>query len=144
MNYISALLHNKCPRCRKGEMFCTNSAYQKGFMKMHDHCPVCKQKSEIEIGFYYGAGYVSYALTVAISVTTFVAWWVLVGISIDDNRIFYWLGFNTLLLVLMQPWLMRLSRIIWLSFFVKYDPEWGLHDKQQPEEQFTVQLKPVK
>ena len=36
MNYISALLKNKCPRCREGDIFCNTSAYQKGFMKMNE------------------------------------------------------------------------------------------------------------
>lgn len=88
---------------------------------MHDNCPVCNQKYDLEQGFWYGTGYVSYALAVAVSVATFVAWLVLIGISADDNRIFWWLGSNTVLLVLLQPWLMRLSRVIYIRFFVKYD-----------------------
>jgi hypothetical protein len=79
---------------------------------------------EIEVGFYYGTGYVSYALTVALSVTTFVAWWVLIGMSVNDNRFFWWLGLNITLLVVLQPYLMRLSRAIWLSFFVRYNANW--------------------
>jgi hypothetical protein len=93
-------------------------------MAMPDECPVCGQPMEIEVGFYYGTGYVSYALTVAISVATFVAWWVLLGFSIDDNSLYYWIAANIAVLVGMLPWLMRLSRSIWLSFFVKYDPNW--------------------
>lgn len=144
MNYISSLLKSKCPRCREGNLFCTHSAYKKGFMKMNEKCPVCGQKSEIEIGFYYGAGYVSYALTVAISVSTFIAWWVLIGLSVDDNRIFYWLGFNALLLIILQPWLMRLSRTTWLSFFVKYNIHWESENNQIKNNVMKVQLEPVK
>ena len=95
-------------------------------MKMNKNCPVCGQKTEIEAGFYYGTGYVSYALTVAFSVTTFVAWWVLAGFSSSDNRIFWWLGINTILLLLIQPYLMRLSRAVWLAVFVKYDVNWSV------------------
>jgi len=91
---------------------------------MNEHCPRCGQKTEIEQGFYYGTGYVSYALTVAFSVATFVAWWVLIGISTDDNRIFWWMGTNAILLLLLQPYFMRLSRTVWLSFFVKYNGDW--------------------
>ena len=91
---------------------------------MNDECPVCDQRMEIEVGFYYGTGYVSYALTVALSVTTFVAWWVLIGMSVNDNRFFWWLSINIALLVILQPYLMRLSRAIWLSFFVRYNPNW--------------------
>ena len=79
---------------------------------------------EIETGFYYGTGYVSYALTVALSVASFVAWYVIIGISLNDNRFFWWMGFNAILLIILQPFLMRLSRAFWLSFFVKYNAGW--------------------
>jgi len=92
---------------------------------MHDNCPVCNQKYNLEDGFWFGTGYVSYALAVAVSVATFVAWFVLIGVSTDDNRIFWWLGFNTLFLVVTQPWLMRLSRVIYIRFFVKYDENYA-------------------
>lgn len=91
---------------------------------MNKNCPVCGQPSEIEVGFYYGTGYVSYALTIAISVITFVLWYIIVGMSVKDNRFFIWLGGNAVLLILLQPWLMRLSRSFWISWFVPYDPNW--------------------
>ncbi|RYF81634.1 MAG: DUF983 domain-containing protein, partial [Chitinophagaceae bacterium] len=72
-------------------------------MKMHKECPVCKQPFDIEVGFYYGSSYISYALTIAISLVTLIAWWLAIGFSVNDNRIFYWLGFNSILLVLLQP-----------------------------------------
>ena len=91
---------------------------------MHSHCPVCRQKFEMEPGFWYGTGYISYALTVAISAVCFVGWLLLIGISTEDNRVFYWLGFNSLLLIALQPLLMRLSRVIYICFFVKYDEDY--------------------
>lgn len=102
-------------------------------MKMHERCPVCGQMTDLEVGFYYGTSYVSYAITVAFSVATFIAWWVLIGFSIDDNRIFWWLGINAVLLVLLQPIFMRISRTLWLSWFVKYDPDWEHQKAQEPE-----------
>jgi hypothetical protein len=42
--------------------------------------------------------------------------------SLDDNRFFWWMGTNAVLMILMQPLFMRLSRTIWLSWFVAYDP----------------------
>ncbi len=86
---------------------------------------MCGQPSEKEPGFYYGTGYVSYALAVAISVSSFVAWFVLIGMSVKDNRFFFWIGTNAVLLIFLQPWLMRLSRSIWISWFVKYEPDWN-------------------
>lgn len=93
-------------------------------LAMHDKCPVCGQPFELEVGFWYGTSYVSYALSVAITVATFVAWYVIIGMSIRDNRFFWWMGFNIVMLLVLQPWLMRLSRNIWLYFFVSYDPEY--------------------
>ncbi len=93
-------------------------------MKMNDRCPVCSQPTEIEPGFYYGTGFVSYGLTVAFSIATFMMWWLLIGISFEDNRVFYWLLINAVLMLLLQPLFMRLSRSLWLSWFVKYDPNW--------------------
>jgi len=98
----------KCPRCRQGDMFLTKNPYNpKGFMKMNDTCPVCGDYFDKEVGFYYGSSYVSYVFSIAISVFTFLVWWLLVGFSLEDNRVFYWLGFNALLLVAVQPPLMR-------------------------------------
>ncbi len=116
-------------------MFKTGNPYKRmglsHIFDMHEHCPVCNQKYEMETGFWYGTGYVSYALAVALSVATFLAWWVIIGISVDDNRIFAWLGFNAIFLVVAQPWLMRLSRVIYLYFFVKYDPEYEKHEPKK-------------
>lgn len=108
-------------------MFKDNNPYSKLSLKhifnMYDRCPVCNQKYDIEPGFWYGTGYVSYALAVAISVATFIAWIALIGVSTDDNRIFYWLGLNAILLVILQPWMMRLSRVLYIRFFVHYEKE---------------------
>ncbi|HEV8083991.1 MAG TPA: DUF983 domain-containing protein [Chitinophagaceae bacterium] len=97
-------------------------------LNMYDTCPVCRQKFDLEPGFWYGTGYVSYGLAVLISGFTFIAWWIIIGISTDDNRIFGWLIFNSILLVIIQPWLMRFSRVIYLLFFVKYNENYDTED----------------
>lgn len=127
------LLKCKCPRCRLGDMFVNKKVYSKGFMKMHETCEVCGQYFDLEVGFYYGSSYVSYGITVAISVATFIAWWIIIGISYDDNRVFYWLAFNSILILAFQPPLMRLSRTFWLVMFAKYDPDWKIHPAEIPE-----------
>jgi uncharacterized protein (DUF983 family) len=135
VGYLWSILTMRCPRCRKGPMFKDPNPYRKLSLKhifdMHDNCPVCGQKYDMEPGFWYGTGYVSYALAVAISVSSFVAWWVLIGISVNDNRVFYWLLTNTVLLVVMQPWMMRLSRVIYIRFFVSHDSN---HGQTKPKE----------
>lgn len=133
--YLFSILSNRCPRCREGKVFEKSSAYQKNSTHMHENCPVCGQPTEIEVGFYYGTGYVSYTLSIALLAVSFVAWKVLIGVSfsIDDNRIFYWMGISFTALFAAQPILMRMSRILWLSWFVKYDPNWKEHPIEKPE-----------
>src|SRR6476620_10729830 len=83
---IFNLLSCKCPRCRKGDMFeDKNPWHLKNTMKMNKECPVCGQPLNIEVGFYFGSSYVSYAIAVALSAATCIAWWVLIGFS-SDNR----------------------------------------------------------
>jgi uncharacterized protein (DUF983 family) len=126
--YMLTVLTNKCPRCREGYIYKEKNTYKlNSIVKMVDKCPVCGQPTEIEVGFYYGTGYVSYAVSVAVCVASFIAWWVIIGFSLDDNRFFWWLGSNAVLLVVLQPPLMRLSRTLWLSWFVSYDPDWKEH-----------------
>jgi hypothetical protein len=131
---VEMLFACKCPRCRKGDMFKASNAWNlRNTMKMNKHCPVCNQPLDIEVGFYFGSSYVSYALSVALSVATFVAWWVLIGFSFQDNRFFYWLAFNCIFLVLMQPYLMRVARTGWLSFFVRHDRNWRINEPKRLE-----------
>lgn len=124
----------KCPRCRIGKMFNEGNPYKKFGLKhifdMPTCCAVCKQKYDMEPGFWYGTGYVSYGLAVGLSVASFILWVILIGVSTDDNRIFYWLFFNAILLLALQPWLMRLSRAVYIRFFVKYDPD---YEKNPPK-----------
>ena len=135
-SYLWSIFANRCPRCRRGNLFQYKNAYalkHNNYMKMHDHCPVCGQVTDIEVGFYYGTGYVSYFLTIGLSVITFLLWWLIIGVSVDDNRVFWWLGCNTVLLIIIQPPLMRFSRTLWLSWFVKYNENWEKEKASAPE-----------
>ena len=123
--YLSTVLSCRCPRCREGKLFKNKVSFRfKKTMEMNNTCPVCGQPTEIEVGFYYGTSYVSYAITVALSLVSLGIWALTIGLSVNDNRFFIWMGVNAVLLLLGQPWLMRFSRSLWISWFVKYDPDW--------------------
>jgi phage FluMu protein Com len=125
-NYFVSLFTMKCPHCRRGDMFKNKNPFHwrlSHIFDMHEKCPVCKQVYELETGFWFGTGYVSYALGVAFSVFTLILYWLAFGLSFMDNSIFYWLGVNGVLLLLIQPWMMRISRAIYLYFFVYYDED---------------------
>ena len=95
---------------------------------MNELCPVCCQPTEIEVGFYYGTGYVSYAMALIFSGNTFALWFLTIGFSFSDRRFLYWIVFNAVVLIALQPWVMRVARSLWLSWFVKYDPDWKEND----------------
>jgi uncharacterized protein (DUF983 family) len=126
--YTSSVVGCRCPRCREGKLFQhpVTVNFNKN-MLMNKECTVCGQASEIEVGFYYGTSYVSYALTVGLSLVSLGIWALTIGLSVNDNRFFIWMGVNAVLLILLQPWLMRFSRSLWISWFVKYDPDWKEH-----------------
>lgn len=133
-NVILSVLQNKCPRCRRGHLFQFANPYDlKRFMRMNERCPRCGQPLDMEPGFYYGTNMVSYALAVVLSIISFILWAFLIGFSLQDRRFFWWIGVNAVLLVLLQPPLMRLSRSIWIYFFVPYSANWDKGDIVLPE-----------
>ena len=139
--FLSSLLKNKCTRCRKGNIFRYSNAYDfKNMMKMYDNCIECGQPLEPEVGFYYGTGFVSYGLSVMICVASFIIWIITIGISLNDSRLFWWMGANAILLLGLQPLLMRLSRTIWLAIFIHYDHQWNSHPPA-PVERSNDQMK---
>jgi hypothetical protein len=114
-------------------MFKTSNPYDlKNFMKMNDRCPVCGQPLDMEPGFYYGTNMISYALAVLLSAVTLLLWYLTIGFSLQDNRFFWWILANAIFLIAIQPPLMRISRTVWLAFFVHYNRDWknGDHVKQ--------------
>jgi uncharacterized protein (DUF983 family) len=138
--YFSSTLSCRCPRCREGKLFQHGTTINfKKNMLMNKECPVCNQPTEIEVGFYYGTSYVSYLLAVIICVISLLAWWLIIGLSTSDNRFFYWLGFNAVLLIVLQPWLMRYSRSLWISWFVRYDRDWKDHQPMDVSERMNAE-----
>lgn len=113
---IYSILANKCPRCQEGDFFISNNPYRlKTFDKMYPECPVCKEKYEKETGFYYGAMYVNYGLTVALA----IGWFLLVYFIIGFEPMLYGISY-TILLLLLFPWTYRTGRLTWINLFVKY------------------------
>jgi hypothetical protein len=110
-------------------MFKTSNPYDlKNFMKMNDRCPVCGQPLDMEPGFYYGTNMISYALAVLLSGVTLLVWYLTIGFNLQDNRFFWWILVNAIFLIAIQPPLMRISRTVWLAFFVHYSKDWKNKD----------------
>jgi len=117
---LYSVFHFNCPRCHEGKLFKGGFSYS--FSKitdMHTHCPNCNLKFEREPGFFYGAMYVSYALTVAIWVALAVVFYVLS----DKFNPWLFMFFGIVILLILLPGIYRLSRAVWLAMFVSYEKE---------------------
>jgi len=115
---VYASLACKCPRCREGNMFVDPYPYHfKKMTEMESHCSHCGLDFIRETSFYFGAMYVSYALTIAYGVGCFLLFYLLLGISL-----FQYLLVNALLLLALIPYTFRLARTIWITIMIRYSP----------------------
>ena len=114
-----SVLKGKCPRCHEGDFFEHPFTFNPTkITKLHKTCSHCGLKYMIEPSFFYGAMYVNYALTVAIGVSTFVITRLFIELTLLQSFIAV-----LIVLLLMAPVNLRLSRILWINIFVKFDPE---------------------
>jgi len=114
---IPAILQMKCPKCRKGQVFANKHILPLNkCLKINDHCPVCEMKLISEAN--NGPG-INYALTVLIFFLNILWYYPIFGLSYKDYSFYYFLATTTAVVIVLQPWLMRLSRIIYLYIYVK-------------------------
>ena len=140
---MKAIFKMKCPSCRKGDMYCQKSIFPLSkMMEMPEQCPVCGQKMELQIGFYYGTGYVSYAISVLLFALNLVWYWAIFGISYKDNSIFYYLATSISVVIVLQPLIMRYSRVLYIYLFVKYGA-YQLKNTDGTENQDMLQYHPM-
>ena len=118
VSLTKALLHAKCPQCRQGDMFVYSLTRLSKFNQMNARCPHCQVGLEPEPGFYQGAMYVGYALTVAVTALVFVIVFLLDITSMWTPAV--WVIATMVLLV---PVNYRYSRVLYLYMFggLKYD-----------------------
>lgn len=122
---LKAAWNNKCPRCRQGDIFTTPIDF-KDPLKMPESCAYCGQKTEPEIGFYYGAMMVSYGLSS----------WIFLGIILTLVFYFDWSVNSAMVVVILfcaitYLKLLRFSRSLWLHMMEKHDKATELRVKQE-------------
>ena len=117
-NKLYSILTGSCPRCHKESMYKDNNPYHLGSLfKMQARCSHCNTKYKIEPSFFYGAMYVSYAVGIAFAVAAFVIAFLILGMSLLNTFIVI-----VITMVVFLPFIIRLSRNIWINIFIKYDP----------------------
>lgn len=109
MRRVAAVLALRCPRCLEGRVW-------RAFLDMHERCAVCGLVYEREPGYFTGAMVVSYV----IAVPTFGL--IVIGLlAAGVDTAIALLGGGALYLVL-APFILRYSRVIWLHFDWLVDP----------------------
>ena len=106
-------------------MYLDNNPYNMGsIFKMHETCSHCGTRYKIEPSFFYGAMYVSYGVGIAFGVAAFLISYVFLGSNLKT-------AFIAIIatLIAFMPVIMRLSRNIWINFFIHYDKNWKEHKK---------------
>ena len=114
---LYSILKGKCPRCHEGEFFKYKATFHPSkITKLHDNCPKCGLKYMIEPSFFYGAMYVNYAITTALSIVVFLASKLIFELSLLQSFIAIIVA-----LIVLIPFNLRLSRTLWINMFVAYN-----------------------
>ncbi len=84
---------------------------------LKDECEICGQKMKSERN---NGGGINYALTMLLFFLNLCWYWPIFGLSYKDNSVLYYLITSTIIVLLAQPYLMRLSRMIYLYLYVGF------------------------
>ena len=93
----------RCPRCGRSPLFT-------GWFTMHEHCAVCGLVYEREQGYFVGAIYVNYAVTVAIAVGAVLVLDWTIGLTLRAQ-----LALGIALVTLVPLVFFRYARSLWLA-----------------------------
>lgn len=117
---VLAMLAQKCPRCHQGPLFKYSAFNLRRFDEMYEDCVACDQYYEPEVGFYWGAMYISYGFTTGIVFLTGVLLYYLAS----DPPVWVYITTVSSIVAALTPLLFRYSRVVMLYFFggIRYDP----------------------
>ncbi|MEX0883995.1 MAG: DUF983 domain-containing protein [Cyclobacteriaceae bacterium] len=120
ISLATAMFKAKCPRCRQGNLFPVPVYSFRKLTQVNESCPHCQEVLVPEPDFYYGAMYISYALSVALFINVML---ILNYFFNDPDLIFYLLSVLFLNLILL-PFMLRYSKVLYLYALgnIKYDP----------------------
>lgn len=117
LNSLYHIFKNECPNCHKGKVFRDKSFFFSiGFPKMNTHCSHCDFKFEKEPGYFFGAMFVNYGVTVAQGLMTYF----IASPFFDETFDVRIIPIIATVIVLMSSFNIRLSRLIWIYMFKNY------------------------
>ena len=123
MNLFKSIFTYQCPRCRSSKIFKTPFQFTSP-LAMPDKCPNCELNFAQEPGFYFGALFISYGVSIVL----------FLGISLSLVFVFEWSISKSMTVVLVVAALfffkiMRVSRSIWIHIIIKFEKRFLVNDK---------------
>ena len=116
---LYSIIKGKCPKCHEGDFFTHGFTFNPSkITKIHDNCPECNLKYMLEPSFFYGAMYINYGITVALTIVVFI----IAKLGFELNLLKSFLSVFAALIIL-APVNLRLARIIWINMFVSFDAD---------------------
>ena len=116
---LYSILLGKCPRCHQESMYEGKNPYKlKTTIKLNENCSSCNLHYHLEPSFFTGSMYVSYPIGIAFTIPPFLISHVLCEASLLTT--FFTI---TATLIIGLPIIARLSRNLWINFFVNYDKD---------------------
>jgi uncharacterized protein (DUF983 family) len=117
---LNSILTGSCPKCQEESMYKEKNPYKMGkVFDMQETCGHCGTRYQMEPSFFYGAMYVSYAVSIAFAFAAFIISNVLIGLGLIHSFIAI-----VVTLILTFPIILRLSRNIWINMFMHFDNNW--------------------
>lgn len=106
----------KCPHCHEGNLYKTPLSSMQGIYNMHENCPSCGQRFQMEPGFYWGAMYIGYGLSSGYMLTAMMVCLFVFGLTVNQSFAVAIIGG-----IIIVPIIARLARSIWINIYVKYN-----------------------
>lgn len=114
---LYSILTGSCPKCNGESMYFNPNPYDlRDTLKVKEKCSHCQTKYRLEPSFFFGSMYVSYGVGIAFSVAAFIISYFIFSSTLTTAFIAI-----TATLVVFMPFIMRVSRTIWVNLFIHYD-----------------------
>jgi uncharacterized protein (DUF983 family) len=113
---FGAIAHAACPRCRRGSIF--RASLLRGYLAMHECCPVCGLKFEREPGYFLGAMYFSYMLSIPPVLALLLLFWRFTSWRFDLVVVAAFVAYLPFV-----PMVTRFARVVWMYLDRHFDPD---------------------
>lgn len=111
-----SILNMRCPYCRKGQFYVSHPYDLRRVGDTLDECPVCHRAYSVEYGFYMGAMYLSYGISVLLGITTYLAMLVITpGLPLAWR-----VAVIAFVVLALAPLTYAYSKVLYGNIFLKY------------------------